>query len=69
MARGDGGKIYAGTRAIGRVYEITDTGSQRTSRVVVDKLVQPAASLAFAPEEVAANRKAWVEDWLKAMSK
>jgi len=42
MARGDGGKIYVGTRAIGRVYEITDTGSQRTSRVVVDKLVQPA---------------------------
>ncbi len=34
-----------------------------------DKLVQPAASLAFAPEEVAANRKAWVEEWLKAMSK
>ena len=42
MARGDDGKIYAGTRAIGRVYEITDAGGQRTSRVVVDKLVQPA---------------------------
>jgi glucose/arabinose dehydrogenase len=42
MARGDGGKIYVGTRAIGRVYEITDNGTTRTSRVVVDKLTQPA---------------------------
>ena len=42
MARGEGGKIYIGTRGIGRVYEITDSGAQRTSRVVVDKLVQPA---------------------------
>jgi len=42
MARGDSGKIYIGTRGIGRVYEVTDTGAQRTSRVVVDKLVQPA---------------------------
>jgi glucose/arabinose dehydrogenase len=42
MARADNGKIYAGTRAIGRVYEITDAGSARTSRVVIDKLVQPA---------------------------
>jgi len=42
MARGESGKIYVGTRAIGRVYEITDNGTQRTSRVVVDKLTQPA---------------------------
>ena len=42
MARGDDGRIYIGTRAIGRVYEITDNGKERTSRVVVDKLVQPA---------------------------
>ena len=42
MARGDSGKIYIGTRGIGRVYEVTDSGAQRTSRVVVDKLVQPA---------------------------
>ena len=42
MVRGDGGKIYVGTRAIGRVYEITDSGSQRTTRILVDKLVQPA---------------------------
>jgi glucose/arabinose dehydrogenase len=42
MTRAENGKIYAGTRAIGRVYEITDNGAQRSSRVVVDKLVQPA---------------------------
>ena len=42
MARGDSGKIYIGTRGLGRVYELTDNGSARTSRIVVDKLVQPA---------------------------
>jgi glucose/arabinose dehydrogenase len=47
MARGDQGKIYVGTRTIGRVYEITDDGKRRTSRVVVDKLTQPAG-VAFA---------------------
>jgi glucose/arabinose dehydrogenase len=42
MSRGDSGKIYAGTRPLGRVYEITDNGKERSSRVVVDKLNQPA---------------------------
>jgi glucose/arabinose dehydrogenase len=42
MARADSGKIYIGTRGIGRVYEVTDNGTQRSSRVVVDKLVQPS---------------------------
>ena len=42
MVRAENGKIYIGTRGIGRVYELTDTGTARTSRVVVDKLVQPA---------------------------
>jgi len=42
MARADNGKIYVGTRAIGRVYEITDQGGQRTVRTVIDKLTQPA---------------------------
>ena len=44
MARGDSGKIYAGTRGLGRVYEITTNGNERTSRVVVDKLNQPAVA-------------------------
>jgi thiamine transport system substrate-binding protein len=34
-----------------------------------EKLVQPARSLAFSAEEVAANRKAWVDEWLAAMSR
>src|SRR5687768_1048990 len=41
MTRGDRGTIWAGTRTIGRVYEIKDAGGQRTSRVLVDKLAQP----------------------------
>jgi len=43
MVFGDSGKkIYMGTRGIGRVYEVTDTGDRRTVRVVVDKLTQPS---------------------------
>lgn len=38
----DGKKVYVGTRAIGRVYEVTDAGDKRTVRTVVDKLTQPA---------------------------
>lgn len=34
-----------------------------------DALVKPARSLLFAPDEVAANRKAWVDEWLTAMGK
>ncbi len=42
MVRGDDGKIYVGTRGIGRVYEVTDNAGQRSVRTVVDKLNQPA---------------------------
>lgn len=42
MVRGAQGKVYVGTRGIGRVYEVSDRGSERTIRVVVDKLNQPA---------------------------
>jgi thiamine transport system substrate-binding protein len=34
-----------------------------------DALVKPAKSLLFSPDEVAANRKAWVEEWTAAMSR
>ena len=34
-----------------------------------DKLVKPAKTLMFSPEEVAKNRKAWVDEWLGVMSK
>jgi glucose/arabinose dehydrogenase len=42
MARGDKGKIYVGTRIIGRVYEVSDAGGKRTVRIVAEKLTQPA---------------------------
>jgi len=32
-------------------------------------LVQPAKSLLFAPDDVAAHRKAWIDEWLQAMSR
>jgi len=31
-----------------------------------DQLVQPAKSLLFTPEEVAAHRKQWIDEWLQA---
>jgi thiamine transport system substrate-binding protein len=34
-----------------------------------DKLVQPPETLQFSSEEVAQNRKAWVDEWLAAMSR
>jgi len=41
MTRGPQGKVYVGTRAIGRVYEVTDRGATRETRVLIDKLTQP----------------------------
>jgi thiamine transport system substrate-binding protein len=34
-----------------------------------DKLVKPAKTLVFSPEEVEKNRKAWVDEWLSVMSR
>ena len=34
-----------------------------------DRLVKPSRTLMFSPEEVAKNRKAWVDEWLGVMSK
>lgn len=42
IVAGDNGKYYVGTRGIGRVYEVTDSGGARTVRTVVDKLNQPS---------------------------
>ena len=44
IAQGDNGKYYVGSRPLGRVYEITDNGTTRTSRVVIDKLDQPTVA-------------------------
>ena len=35
---------------------------------VFDKLVHPKITLTIAPEEVAKNRKAWIDEWLASMS-
>jgi len=45
ISRGESGKVYGGTRGLGRVYEITDHGGSRSSRIVASKLVQPAVTL------------------------
>src|SRR5690606_1609093 len=34
-----------------------------------DRLVKPVKALTLSPEEIAANRKAWVDEWLGVMSK
>lgn len=34
-----------------------------------DALVEPATTLQFTPQEVAANRRAWVDEWLTVMSR
>jgi glucose/arabinose dehydrogenase len=41
MTRGSKGTIWAGTRIIGRVYEIKDKDGVRTHRILAEKLVQP----------------------------
>ena len=41
MARGSKGTVWAGTRIIGRVYEIKDQGGVRTHRILAQKLTQP----------------------------
>ena len=41
MARGTKGTIWAGTRTIGRVYEIKDKGATREHRILAEKLTQP----------------------------
>jgi glucose/arabinose dehydrogenase len=41
MTRGASGKVWVGTRGIGRVYEVTDGPGTRANRILVDKLTQP----------------------------
>ncbi len=66
MTRGDSGKVYAGTRALGRVYEISDNGKERTSRVLVDKLNQPAVVINKGSLYVMAIDKALRYDGIEA---
>jgi glucose/arabinose dehydrogenase len=41
MVRGDQGTIFMGTRQIGRVYAIVDTGDTREVKIIADGLTQP----------------------------
>jgi glucose/arabinose dehydrogenase len=41
MARGDKGTVFVGTRAIGRVYAVTDSGGRREVSVLAQGLTQP----------------------------
>ena len=41
MTRGDKGTIFVGTRAIGKVYAITDKDGQRTHKVIAEGQQQP----------------------------
>jgi thiamine transport system substrate-binding protein len=34
-----------------------------------DRLVKPDKTFLFSPEEVAEHRRAWIDEWLNAMSK
>jgi thiamine transport system substrate-binding protein len=34
-----------------------------------DRLVKPGRTFLFTPEEVASNRRAWIDEWLNAMSR
>ncbi|TCD13913.1 thiamine ABC transporter substrate binding subunit [Oricola cellulosilytica] len=36
---------------------------------VFDSLVEPARALLFSPDEVADNRKTWIDEWLSAMTR
>jgi len=38
----DGRKVWIGTRALGRVYEVSDVDGKRTVRTIADKLNQPS---------------------------
>jgi len=41
MTRADNGTVFVGTRAIGRVYAISDTGGKREVKVLASGLTQP----------------------------
>jgi glucose/arabinose dehydrogenase len=41
MRLGDKGTVFVGTRAVGKVYAVTDKGAQRTFKVIAEGLNQP----------------------------
>ncbi len=49
------------------MYPVADIGDALPAEF--DKLVQPAETLLFTPEEVRDNRKAWIDEWLEATTR
>ncbi len=49
------------------MYPVIELGDGLPSAFAA--LPKPDRVLSFAPEEVAANRKRWIDDWLDAMSR
>jgi thiamine transport system substrate-binding protein len=49
------------------MYPAADPGKSLPASF--DKLVKPAKTLLLPPEQVAANRRAWTDEWLSAMSR
>ena len=49
------------------MYPVADIGDALPAEF--DKLVEPAETLLFSPEEVRDNRKAWIEEWLEATTR
>jgi len=49
------------------MYPVADIGDALPAEF--DKLVTPAQTLIFTPEEVRDNRKAWVDEWLEATTR
>ena len=67
MTRGDKGTVYAGTRVIGRVYEIKDNGKERTHRILAQGLIQPnGVAFKNGALYVAAIDKVWRYDGVEA---
>ena len=68
---GASGKI--GTRALAllreRGHEVRALIHRTPLPEAFGKLVEPAKSLLMTPDEVAANRGAWVAEWRAAMSR
>jgi glucose/arabinose dehydrogenase len=66
MTRGDKGTIWAGTRVIGRVYEIKDKGGKREHRILAEKLTQPnGVAFAGGALYVAAINRIWRYDGIE----
>ncbi|MGE3877113.1 MAG: thiamine ABC transporter substrate binding subunit [Parvibaculaceae bacterium] len=49
------------------MFPVSDTSTPLPD--AFSKLVKPAKTFLYSPEDVAANRRAWIDEWLNAVSK